>query len=91
MDEKPDVTYRRLLQKSARGYCLLVTARMVHFTRNYHLTPDSPIDISHLNKKPRLIYDTSCAGTNDWTTKPSEPPPHFRPSFHNSLEIFGIG
>jgi hypothetical protein len=91
MDEEPDMTYRSLLKESSRGYCLIFDVRMVHFTLNCHLTPNGLIDIAHPYKKPRPIFDSSfrpkpwCSGINDWTSKHTEPPLHFGPSYLNAI------
>jgi hypothetical protein len=91
VDEDPAVTSRTLLKESSRGYCLLFDARMANFTLNCHLTPNGLIDISHAYKNPRPIFDSSfrpepwCSGINDWTTKQTEPPLHFGPSFVNFI------
>jgi hypothetical protein len=91
MDEDPAITYRTLLKESSRSQCVLFDNRMANFTLNCHMVPNGLIDLVHLSKKPRPIYDCSfhpkvrTSGINDWTKKETEPPLYFEKSFMNDL------
>ena len=89
--KEPDIARKTLIKDSKKGYVLLFDKRMVYFALNCHVTPIGLVGLDNKYKTPRPIFDSTFrpqpnfSGINDWTTKETEPPLHFGPSFGKYL------
>ena len=91
VNKEPGIARTTLIKDSKKGYVLLFDKRMVYFALNCHVTPIGLVGLDNKYKTPRPIFDSTFrpqpqfSGINDWTTKETEPPLHFGPSFGKYL------
>jgi hypothetical protein len=68
-----------MVKDNRKGYTLLFDPRAVLFMLHCHVTPQGVVDLDHIYKNPRPIFDSSfrphpwCFAINDWTSKDTEP------------------
>jgi hypothetical protein len=83
--------YQSLVKEAKKGFVIYADEDIIHFTMKAHVTPLGMIDLQHLYKNRRPIFDSSFRpvplsnAVNDWTNKSNEPAFHFAQSWDLSL------
>lgn len=74
-----------------RSYTLTANPALIFFAYDMHLTPQGLVDVGHIYRKPRPIFDATfrplphSMAVNDFTNKDTEPAILFPASFGNFL------
>jgi hypothetical protein len=83
LQEDTNQMKKAIIKEICRGFALMADSELVYFLSNLHITPMCIVDLDHIYKSPRLIFDSSfrphhwCYAINDMTNKDTEPKIHF--------------